>query len=471
VTTNRRTALRGLPQIDALLRRADLRRAAPGLGPAALRALLRDSVADLRRGVLSGRLAEADLRARLEALPDEVRGRVAALSGSGLKPVINATGVIIHTNLGRAPLPPGALRRAREVAESYATLEYDLTRGARGSRGDHLAAPAARLFPGQALHAVNNAAAGMLLVLNTLARGREVLISRGELIEIGGSFRIPDILARSGAVLREVGTTNRTRTSDYRDAAGPQAGLILKVHTSNYRIVGFTSEAPLPELAALASERGIPLVVDQGSGNLLDVTGLGIPDEPTVAELLGAGADLVVFSGDKLLGGPQAGLIVGAPALVKQCRENHLTRALRLDKTGVAILEWVLQAHAAGSAADTLPAIRMLHASPKALARRASALAARLRKALGSAAKVSVLPGASRVGGGAAPLIELPTTLVAVEAAGASASTLEERLRLGTPPVIARVAEDRLLLDPRTILPGQETPLVRAAAAAAGTTR
>jgi L-seryl-tRNA(Ser) seleniumtransferase len=459
--------LKSLPQIDALLRREDVRSAGSGLGDEALASLVRDTVADVRRGVLGGSLNPAQVRERLERLPEELRGRIAALSSSRFVPVLNATGVIVHTNLGRAPLPAGALARVAEAASGYATLEFDLALGARGSRGDHLARAAAALFPGQALHAVNNAAAALLLALNSLSDRREVLISRGELIEIGGSFRIPEILARSGAVLREVGTTNRTRLEDYREAIGGRTGLILKVHPSNYRIVGFTSGASIPELARLGREAGLPLVVDQGSGCLADMTPFGIPDEPTVSQLLSEGAGLVLFSGDKLLGGPQAGLLVGAPDLVARCRSNHLSRALRLDKMSLAALEWVLQRHAAGRAFEEIPVLAMLSASKDDLAARARRLRARLIALRVPGLHVDLLDGVSVLGGGAAPLVELPTRLLAVACDGITPETLEEALRQGDPPVIARLSEGRLLLDPRTLLPGQDAQLASAIARAA----
>jgi len=464
MTRARNEILREIPQIDELLRREGVRQAGTGLAGGSFSVLVRETVADLRRGVLSGRLDRDHLRQRLERLPDELRARIAGLSRSTLRPAVNATGIIVHTNLGRAPLPRGALDRMREIGSVYSTLEYDTTRGERGSRGEHLQRVAARLFPGHGLLAVNNNAAALMLVLNTLAAGREVLISRGELIEIGGSFRIPEIMQRGGAILREVGTTNRTRIADYQAALGERTGLILKVHTSNYRILGFTSEATLGELAALGRERGVPVVADQGSGAIVDLGRFGIPDEPTVGALLEQGADLVLFSGDKILGGPQAGLIVGDPDLVRRCAGNHLARALRLDKTAIAALEWVLQRYAAGRELEDIPVLRMLSEPLASLRRRAGRLAARIERATGGFYTIALEDGASMTGGGAAPLVEIPTRLIALTCEAHPASELEERLRLGDPPVVARVRDGRVLIDPRTILPGQEKVLVSALA-------
>jgi len=461
---SRRQMLRQLPQIDELLRSEEVQQAGRGLGARTLAGAVRETVAELRRGVLGGRLTGPQLRERLAALPGELRARIAGMSRSSMRPVINATGVVVHTNLGRAPLARGALERVVQTAAGYSTLEYDLAAGQRGSRGSHLEAAGARLFPGHALHAVNNNAAAVLLVLNTIAQGREVLISRGELVEIGGSFRIPEIMARSGAILREVGTTNRTRISDFRRAVSPSTGMILQVHTSNYRIVGFTAAATLEELVALGREHSLPVVVDQGSGDLADLSGFGIPDEPTAAGLLARGADLVLFSGDKMLGGPQAGIIVGSPELVRRCRENPLARALRLDKMTIAALEWTMQRHASSREMEEVPVLRMISEPLDSLARRAKRIAAGIRRAAGGFFQVELLEGTSMVGGGAAPLTRLPSRVVAISSARLSAERIDETLRLGETPVVGRLHEGRLLFDPRTVLPGQETSLINALA-------
>jgi L-seryl-tRNA(Ser) seleniumtransferase len=379
--------------------------------------------------------------------------------------VVNATGVVVHTNLGRAVLCESARRALAGSARGYLNLEYDLGAGRRGSRLSHVVRPLAALFPEHGALAVNNNAAALLLALQTLAHGREVIVSRGELVEIGGSFRIPEIMERSGAVLREVGTTNRTRIGDYRDAVNDRSAVLLKVHPSNYRILGFTEEVGIEELAALGRERGLPVVMDQGSGNLLDLAAHGI-GEPPVARLLAAGADLVLFSGDKLLGGPQAGIAVGRRDLVTAMQRSPLARALRLDKGTLAALEATLSEYVRGTALETVPVLRMIALSREAIGARAEPLASTLRERAGSAAAIELADGGSVVGGGAWPLGTLPTRLVAIRPARCEAGELEARLRAGEPPVVARVEEGRLLLDLRTVLEEQEELLVAAVTAA-----
>jgi L-seryl-tRNA(Ser) seleniumtransferase len=349
----------------------------------------------------------------------------------------------------------------------YNDLEYDLGEGERGSRGAHLATIASVLFPGRALLAVNNNAAAVLLALNTLAEGREAIVSRGELVEIGGSFRIPEVMAKAGAALREVGTTNRTRLSDYRDALGERTGLLVKVHTSNYRIVGFVEETSVADLAALGRERGVPLLVDEGSGHLAAEPGREVmPGEPVVQELLASGAHLVAFSGDKLLGGPQAGILAGDPDLVARCAKNHLARALRLDKTRLAALAWTLAQHAAGRASANVPVLAMCALVPEEIGRRAQSVLESLVRA-GAPLDAVVEDGTSRVGGGAAPMRDLPTRLLAIRPREKSPDAMARGLRQGTPAVVARIAEDRLLVDLRTVDPAEDEALAAALAAAA----
>jgi L-seryl-tRNA(Ser) seleniumtransferase len=376
-----------------------------------------------------------------------------------LIPVINATGVVVHTNLGRAPLSGEAAARVAALASTYSNLEFDLASGERGDREAHSEARLRRLLGAEAAVVVNNNAAAVLLAVNTLAEGREVLVSRGELVEIGGSFRIPDVLRKGGARLRGVGTTNRTRIADYRRALGPDTALILKVHPSNFRIVGFTEAPELAELVGLALEAGVPLVEDLGSGLLAPIAGL--EDEPEAGPSLAAGVDVVTFSGDKLLGGPQAGLVVGRKALVDAMRRNPLYRALRVDKMTVAALDAVLAEHEAGRALETVPVPRMLHASADSLRTRAETLVADVRREA-PGLELELVPGASAVGGGAAPTVELPTVLVAVRRSGRSASELAAALRAANPPVVGRVAGERLLLDLRTVAPEEEAALRQA---------
>ncbi len=456
-------ALRALPQVHALLERDDLRLAAQRHGRALVAGLVRERLDALRRDVRAGRADGSAIDSELAGLPSWVEREAAARTASTMRPVINATGVILHTNLGRAVLPETAARRMTEVARAYTTLEYDLAGGERGSRSSHLDRLFALLFPGRAFHLVNNNAAAVLLALNTFAEGREAIVSRGELVEIGGSFRIPDVMRKSGAVLREVGTTNRTRLADYERAIGPRTGLILKVHPSNYRIVGFTAQATLREVAALGRRRKIPVLMDQGSGNLLDLTRYGIRNEPSVFEALQDGADIVCFSGDKLLGGPQAGLIVGRPDRVKPMRENSLSRALRVDKVTYAALETVLLEHARGSAESRLPALRMVTMTREAIEDRARRLVEKVERA-GGTLSLAIVPGLSLSGGGSAPGQGLPTALVAVASGRLSARAIEERLRAQATPVIARIEEGKVLLDLRTVLEEQEPVLADALA-------
>jgi L-seryl-tRNA(Ser) seleniumtransferase len=469
--------LRGIPAVDELLRRREVATLVFEAALPVLTAWIRESLSDLRRRVRSGDLGAAGVASEIEALPGRLRERAAALARAPLRRVINATGVVVHTNLGRSPLPAGALEAVVAASGSYSNLEYDLAGGARGSRMAHLERASSALFAGRSLLAVNNNAAGVLLVLNTLAEGGEVILSRGEMVEIGGSFRIPDVMAKAGARLREVGTTNRTRLSDYREAMGSDTALLAKVHTSNYRIVGFVEETPVEEIAALAREKGIPFLVDEGSGYMGVAGGAHMRGEPSVGGLLEAGASLVTFSGDKLLGGPQAGLIVGDPALVSRCARNPLARALRVDKMTLAALAWTLAEYAAGRAQETLPVLGMLQATPESIGARAAAIAARLsasavtdepgvEERVAARVEARVEDGTSRVGGGAAPMRELPTRVLAIRPLGKSAAAFEESLRGQDPPVIARIEAGRVLLDLRTVDPSEDE-LVAAALASA----
>ena len=447
----RRAALRALPSVDVLVGRLD--------GEPALEKIPRRRVAEAVRDVLTAerrRLLAGDEAAPADA--DTLKRRVVAALGErgafSLDAIVNATGVVLHTNLGRALLSPLAQARLLAVAGAYSNLEMDLGRKERGSRYSHVQGLLRRLTGAPASLVVNNNAAAVLLALESLARGREVIVSRGELIEIGGEFRIPDIMRRSGAILREVGTTNRTHLKDYAGAVGPETGLILKVHASNYRVVGFTADVSSRELAELGRSRGVPVMEDLGSGCLVDLTRFGFPHEPTVTEVVASGVDVVSFSGDKLLGGPQAGLVVGRADLVEQLARNPLNRALRIDKFTIAALEATLYAYEAGDALETIPTLRMLTEPLGAIRQRARRLLARLpvevRRALGAV----VTETRSQVGGGALPTVELPTAALAVGSSSHPARALDEALRSGRPAVLGRIADDRLLLDCRTVLPG-----------------
>jgi len=430
-------SLRDLPSIDRLL--ADERLAGEP----------HDLALEIARSVLER--AREMIRAGREPDPlvDAVLDELAHARRPSLRRVLNATGVLVHTNLGRAPLAEAALARVMEVGAGYSNLEYDLERGERGSRQDHLGSLLQRLTGAEAALVVNNNAAAVLLALAALAEGREVVVSRGELIEIGDGFRIPDVLARSGARLVEVGTTNRTRAADYEHAIGPETAVLLRVHQSNFRVVGFSEQPRLAELAEVARRNGMPLVDDLGSGALARVG-----DEPTPAESLRAGADLVCFSGDKLLGGPQAGVVVGQAELVERLRRHPLQRALRADKLTLAALEGTLSLALSPETRDQIPVLRMLHEPVD----RVRARAERLADLVGGEVEETV----ARVGGGALPLAELPSAACAIE------EQLAEPLRLGNPPVITVVRDGRTLLDCRTLIDAELDQVVAAVVAARG---
>ncbi|RMF75115.1 MAG: L-seryl-tRNA(Sec) selenium transferase [Acidobacteria bacterium] len=446
----------GLPGVDRLLARPEVRELAERWAHRAIVHAARAELERARRRVADGAPPPAD-----EELARAVRARLERLDRPGPRRVVNATGVVVHTNLGRAPLAPAAAEHVARVAACYSDLEFDLGSGRRGSRQAHVAPWLELLFPDHGVLAVNNNAAALLLALNTLALGRGVAISRGELVEIGGSFRVPEILERSGARLVEVGTTNRTHPDDYARVCGRDVALLLKVWPSNYRIVGFTRQVGVRELAPIAADHGLPLVVDQGCGRLYrDAPG---PDsEPSVEQLLADGADLVCFSGDKLLGGPQAGILVGRRELVARCARNPLARALRCDKLTLAALSWTCRAWLVPDpGAQGPPVARMLAASPEQLETRAVRLADALL-ALGNRVRAAVIDGEGRVGGGAAPEQALPTRLVALGVDGLDEQELARRLRGHEPPVVARVEAGRVLLDPRTLLEGEDEIVVSA---------
>ncbi len=461
--------LRALPSIDALLRTPEARALGERTGLSRLTALARSVTDELREELRQARFAGtpvANGELSREALLAEAVGRleraVARAAGGGLRRVVNATGVILHTNLGRAPLSQPARRAVAEEAAGYCTLEYDLETGARGRRGARAEELLTELTGAEAALVVNNCAAAALLVLSTLARDGETIVSRGELVEIGGDFRVPDVMAESGTSMIEVGTTNRTKITDYERAVTAATRLILRVHPSNYRIVGFTAAPALAELCALARGHDLPVYEDAGSGALHDLGAYGL-DEPVIRESIAQGADIVTFSGDKLLGATQAGLIVGRRELVERCRRNPLYRALRADKLALAALAATLEAHARGAALTEVPALRMLAASRDDIEKRARAFVRRARARLVAAEfRFEIIAGESAVGGGSAPTTHPPTALVAVTRAGASAVALEAGLRQARTPVIARILDQRVVLDLRTVAPEEEAELLDA---------
>jgi len=377
-----------------------------------------------------------------------------------LRRIINATGVVIHTNLGRAPLHSSALEHMVDVARRYSNLEYDLHAGERGTRYSHVEEILCRLSGAESALVVNNNAAAVLLCLNTFAEGKEAIVSRGELVEIGGAFRIPDVMKRSGALLREVGTTNRTHLRDYQKAMGPETALLLKVHTSNFRVMGFTSEVSLEEMVELGRGKNVPVMNDLGSGCLVDLSRYGLEKEPTVQEAVRTGVDVVTFSGDKLLGGPQAGIIVGKKRFLDLLKANPLTRALRIDKLTLAALESTLVLYLdENRAIEEIPTLRMLTLDQGRLKRRGRRLLKRLAGGVDKEASLNLREDISHVGGGALPLQEIPTMVLAIKPLHLSVNDLEKKLRSGAPPVISRISRDELILDMRTIF-DDEVPLV-----------
>lgn len=379
-----------------------------------------------------------------------------------LRRVINATGIVIHTNLGRAPLHPLAINHMVEVAKAYSNLEYDLALGERGDRYSHVEEILCRLSGAESALVVNNNAGAVLLCLNTLSEEREVVISRGELVEIGGAFRIPDVMKRSGAFLREVGTTNRTHFNDYQRAIGPQTGLLLKVHTSNFRVMGFASEVSLNELVQMGREHHLPVMEDLGSGCFVDLSQYGMEKEPTVQDAIRTGVDVVTFSGDKLLGGPQAGIILGKKDILESIKVNPLMRALRIDKLTLAALESTLLLYLDEKRAmEEIPTLRMLGLDIRKLKRRGNRLLKRLQEKVKKGVQFTLREDVSQVGGGALPLQELPTIILSVKSSDRSVNSLEQGLRKADPPIISRISKDELVFDMRTVF-DEEIPILAA---------
>ena len=465
---------RKLPSVDELLRTPVIANLISREGPAAVTESARVVLSRLREEIGTALLDGESLDLALSGIASAVERELRQALRYSLRTVINATGVILHTNLGRAPLSHAAIDHIREIATTYSNLEFDLETGERGKRDIHvdrlfqklLSEEAAELpsagragTPVPTLNAtivVNNNAAAVLLALNTLADGGEVIVSRGELVEIGGSFRIPDVMAKSNAILREVGTTNRTRISDYERALNERTRLILRVHRSNFQITGFTEQPRIEDLVALAKKRSIPFVEDLGSGALFDLNSVGVSGEPGVLDSLRAGVDVVTYSGDKLLAGPQAGILSGRADLIARMRANSLFRALRVDKLTYAALEGTLLAYVRRDH-DAIPALRMMRLSKEEIGKRAEAIAGKTQSAT---LQVDVIDGESVIGGGAAPSAALPTRLLAISHKDLGADELAARLRSSDPPIIARVEEGRVLLDLRTVFPQQDRLLL-----------
>ncbi len=460
--------LRSLPSIERLLERPLALQLSADLGRERVRDLLRETTDELREEVTSGQWSVAGTSQSLtEEVERRLETRAAQFSQPSLRRVVNATGVIIHTNLGRAPLARQAVEALSETAANYSNLEYDLKLGQRGRREAHCQNLLSRLSGSEAATVANNNAAAVLLVLNTLAEGGEVIVSRGELIEIGGSFRIPDVMAKSGAILREVGTTNRTRIEDYRDAINERTRLILRVHPSNYRIIGFTERPSAEEIADAARRAGVPSFEDLGSGCLIDLSPYGVKDEPVVADSLKAGISVVSFSGDKMLGGPQAGIITGSREIIDRVVKNPLMRALRVDKMTYAAIEATLRLYERGAALTEVPVIRAIATTREEIAGRAAQLVESITRLTNGRFTISLEDGASVIGGGSAPEVKLPTVLVAMKDAQMSAASLEERLRGFRVPIITRTERDRVMIDLRTVSVEEEAIILDAIAALA----
>ncbi len=456
---------RKLPAVDELLREAAVSALVERDGRAAVTEAAREALAALRQEIAAGRLDGKKLEIALGSLAEAVERRLRQSLAFSLRTVINATGVVLHTNLGRAPLAKVAIDRMAATAGEFSNLEFDLEQGKRGKRDVHVDRLFSRLLNDEGASeistiVVNNNAAAVLLALNSLAEGGEVIVSRGELVEIGGSFRIPDVMSKSGGILREVGTTNRTRIADYEQAINERTRLLLRVHRSNFQIVGFTEQPRLEELVALARKHKLMVLEDLGSGALFDLRAIGVNGEPVVADSLRAGVHVVTYSGDKLLGGPQAGVLSGRREVIARIRQNPLFRALRVDKLTYAALEATLMAYLRQDH-DAIPALRLMRLSAAEVGARAEKLVTTLT-AQAPRLWIALVQGLSVIGGGSAPGAALPTVLMAVTCEGLSADELSTRLRQNDPPVLARVEEGRVLLDLRTVFPEQDARVLEA---------
>ncbi len=453
--------LKNIPKVDKVLECEGIKSLLAAYPRPLVVNAVRSSLEALRAAALRGELGVEAFAER--SVVERITRELETVNAPKLKRLVNGTGVVVHTNLGRSPLAESVGKALNEAAFGYSNLEFDLDKGERGSRYSHVESIICELTGAEAALVVNNNAAAVLLALSSLAPGKEVVVSRGELVEIGGSFRIPDVMRQSGAVLKEVGATNRTHPRDYADAINQETALLLKVHCSNFAVVGFTAEVSAAELVGLGLEHSLPVMADVGSGNLVELTGLLGCHEPTVQEFVRAGVDVITFSGDKLLGGPQAGIIVGKTSLLAPMKKHPLLRAVRIDKLTLAALEGTLRIYRdERRALKEIPTLRMLTASPAVLSRTAKAMLRRLRRGIPATVRLSLTEGFSQVGGGALPLLELPTTLIAVKVNDMPAQDIEATLRGCPVPVIGRIYKGTFLLDPRTILSDDLPPLIAA---------
>jgi L-seryl-tRNA(Ser) seleniumtransferase len=462
---SRQELLRMIPPVDKLLERDDIAVLLQHHSRGMVLKAVQKHLAGLRHTIVTAQDWQLEqLTGRIAAIqPDDIERELERFATPLLQRVINATGVILHTNLGRAVLADEAIKHVETVARFYSNLEYDVHKGGRGSRYEHVQELLCELTGAEAALVVNNNAAAVLLALNTLANGREAIVSRGEIVEIGGSFRIPDIMSRSGTQMVEVGTTNKTHISDYEKAISGKSAVIVKVHTSNYRILGFTAQVDLTSLVALAGKYQLPVIHDAGSGNLIDLSDFGLAHDPTVREDVQTGADLITFSGDKLLGGPQAGMVVGKKQVVEQLIKNPLNRALRIDKLTLAALESTLRLYRDREAVfRRVPTLRMITTTAAAIEMRAGALIARIRPKLPQHIRLMLADDVSQIGGGALPLQNLPTKVIAVSSPSLSVEEAERRMRSHDPPVITRIQRELLLIDLRAVGEDEEELLADA---------
>ncbi len=460
ISKMQQSMLRMLPGVDHVLERCGTRSFFADIPKTVLVDAIRKILETLRMGILDSEPGITEESLSDDRITEGVMAAVTKAITPNLTPVVNATGVVVHTNLGRSLLPETVIENIAVIAGRYSNLEYDLKAGKRGSRHAIVENLLCEISGSQAAMAVNNNAGAVLLCLETFARNRDVIVSRGELVEIGGSFRVPDVMAKSGGVLREVGTTNRTHLRDYEDAIGDNTALLLKVHRSNYSVIGFTAEVSLRELVELGAGHGVPVMEDLGSGTFIDFSKYGLVKEPTVQESVAAGADIVTFSGDKLLGGPQAGIIVGKKSIVDQIRRNPLARALRLDKMTLAALESTLRLYRdEDKAVGMIPTLRMLTMKIGDIETRAANLSEDLESIGKAMLKITIIERSSRAGGGALPLLELPSRCLAVQVKGMSANTLEKNMRENDPPIIGRIEDDAYTMDPRT-LKDEDLPII-----------
>ncbi|MBT8369871.1 MAG: L-seryl-tRNA(Sec) selenium transferase, partial [Deltaproteobacteria bacterium] len=463
LSANQQKMLRTLPGVDHVLELFKTQPLDERIPKTVVVNSIRNILESLRKSILAG-----DHNIREESLSDAriIQLVMAAINQAmtpNLKTLVNATGIVVHTNLGRSLLPDEVIENLSSIAGRYSNLEYELNAGKRGSRHNNIEDILCEISGAQAGMVVNNNAGAVLLCLETIAGSREVIVSRGELVEIGGSFRVPDVMAKSGSILREVGTTNRTHKKDYENAIDENTALLLKVHRSNYSVIGFTAEVSLAELVELAPKHGLPVMEDLGSGTFIDFSKYGLAKEPTVQESVATGADVITFSGDKLLGGPQAGIIIGKKSVLDQIKKNPLARALRIDKLTLAALETTLRLYRdAEQAVSGIPTLRMLTMGIDEIEKKASLLRDSLKKIRDSRLQVDLVALSSKAGGGALPLLELPSKCLAIQIRDLSANTLEKNMRRNKPPIIGRIENDAFIIDPRT-LQDADFPIIRSA--------